>query len=130
MIFYYPNDLIVSFNSHQSGFGYDDILCRVYGLKGTVDSHYFGDVTVKTTDYHHTGSVGNLYNDGVVNNIATFYENVTKGECSNTTVTPSVRSNLTTILGRTAAYKNTVVTWADMMRTKEKYVVDLKGLRA
>ena len=130
VIFYYPNDLIVSFNSHQSGFGYDDILCRVYGLKGTVDSHYFGDVTVKTTDYHHTGSVGNLYNDGVVNNIATFYENVTKGECSNTTVTPSVRSNLTTILGRTAAYKNTVVTWADMMRTKEKYVVDLKGLKA
>jgi predicted dehydrogenase len=130
VIFYYPNDLIVSFNSHQSGFGYDDILCRVYGLKGTVDTHYFGDVIVKTTDYHNSGSVGNLYTDGVVNNIATFHEMVTKGDCSNITVAPSVRSNLTTILGRTAAYKNTVVTWDEMMRAKEKFTADLKGLKA
>lgn len=129
VIFYYPNDLVVSFNSHQSGFGYDDILCRVYGLKGTVDTHYFGDVTIKTTDYQHSGNVGNLYTDGVVNNIATFYDNVTKGECSNPTVAQSVRSNLTTILGRTAAYKNTVVTWADMMRHKESFTADLKGLK-
>ena len=35
VIYYFPNDLVVSFNSHQSGFGYDDIMCRVYGLKGT-----------------------------------------------------------------------------------------------
>ena len=130
VIYYFPNDLVVSFNSHQSGFGYDDILCRVYGLKGTVDTHYFGDVMVKTTEYAHSGNVGNLYTDGVVNNIATFYNNVTKGDCSNSTVAPSVRSNLTTILGRTAAYRNSVVTWDEMMRTKERFTADLKGLKA
>jgi len=130
VIFYYPNDIVVSFNSHQSGFGYDDILCRVYGLKGTVDTHYFGNVTVKSTDYANSGSVGNLYTDGVVTNIATFYDNVTKGECSNPTVPASVRSNLTTILGRMAAYKNSVVTWQEMMRAKQKLVADLKGLKA
>ena len=49
---------------------------------------------------------------------------------SNPTVAPSVRSNLTTILGRTAAYKNAMVSWDEMMRRNEKYTPDLKGLKA
>lgn len=130
VIYYFPNDLVVSFNSHQSGFGYDDIMCRLYGLKGTVDTHYFGKVTVKTTDYYNSAEVGNLYADGVVGNIKTFYENVTQGNYANLTVAPSVRSNLTTILGRTAAYKNEVVTWDQMLKRKEKFAPDLKGLKA
>ncbi|MEI6390750.1 MAG: Gfo/Idh/MocA family oxidoreductase [Verrucomicrobiota bacterium] len=129
VIYYFPNDVVVSFNSHQSGFGYDDILCRVYGLKGTADTHYFGNVTVKATDFHSDGNVGNLYSDGVETNIATFHDNITKGECGNPTVPASVRSNLTTILGRMAAYKNGVVTWHDMMRAKEKFVPNFKGLK-
>ena len=130
VIFYYPNDLVVSFNSHQSGFGYDDIMCRVYGLKGTADTHYFGDVTVKTSDFHSSDNVGNLYTDGAVANIAMFHDNIKRGDYGNTTVPPSVRSNLTTILGRTAAYKNEMVTWKDMMRKREKLEADLGGLKA
>jgi myo-inositol 2-dehydrogenase / D-chiro-inositol 1-dehydrogenase len=130
VIYYFPNDLIVSFNSHQSGYGYDDIMCRAYGLKGTADTHYFGNILVKAREFHLDGSVGNLYRDGVVTNIGTFYDSVTKGECSNPTVAQSVRSNLTTILGRTAAYQNSMVTWDQMMRHKEKFTADLKGLKA
>ncbi|HWW02674.1 MAG TPA: Gfo/Idh/MocA family oxidoreductase [Candidatus Acidoferrum sp.] len=130
VIFYYPNDLVVSFNSHQSGFGYDDIMCRVYGLKGTADTHYFGDVTVKTSEFHSSDNVGNLYTDGAVANIATFHDNITSGNYSNSTVPPSVRSNLTTILGRTAAYKNEMVTWSDLVRKREKLEADLRGLKA
>jgi hypothetical protein len=29
-----------------------------------------------------------------------------------------------------AAYKNSVVTWQDMMRAQEKFVPDFKGLKA
>ena len=130
VVFYYPDNLVVSFNSHQSGFGYDDIMCRAFGLKGLVDTHYFGTVMVKTTDEVITNNVGNLYTDGAANNIATFYDNVTKGNCDNSTVPPSVRSTLTTILGRTAAYKNGVVTWKEMMRSKKKLEADLRGLKA
>ncbi len=130
VIFYYPNELAVSFNSHQSGFGYDDIMCRVYGLKGTADTHYFGNVMVKTSDFYSSNNVGNLYTDGAVANIATFHENIARGEFSNPTVAPSVRSNLTTILGRLAAYKNDVVTWKEMMREPQKLEADLKGLKA
>jgi myo-inositol 2-dehydrogenase / D-chiro-inositol 1-dehydrogenase len=129
VIYYFPNDLVVSFNSHQSGFGYDDIMCRVYGLKGTADTHYFGNVMVKATEFHLDGKVGNLYSDGVETNIATFHDSITKGECANLTVPASVRSNLTTILGRMAAYKNGVVTWQEMIQAKEKFVPDLKGLK-
>ncbi len=129
VIFYYPDDAIVSFNSSQFGFGYDDILCRVFGMSGTVDTHYFGRVTVSAKEFHSDGSVDNLYETGVVTNIATFHQNITQGECSNPTVAASVRSNLTTLLGRTAAYRNTVVTWDEMMRANEKLVADLKGLR-
>ncbi len=130
VIYYFPNDLVLSFNSHQSGYGYDDIMCRVYGLRGTADTHYFGNVMVKAKEFHLDGSVGSLYGDGVVTNIATFYDSIAKGECSNPTVAPSVRSNLTTILGRMAAYENGVVTWDEMMRRKEKFTADLKGLKA
>jgi len=130
VIYYFPNDLVVSFNSHQSGQGYDDIMCRVYGLKGTADTHYFGNVTVKAQEFHLDGKMGNLYTEGAETNIATFHNNIIKGEYSNPTVAPSVRSNLTTILGRMAAYNNSVVTWHDMMRLKEKFTPDLKGLKA
>jgi hypothetical protein len=74
--------------------------------------------------------MGNLYTEGAETNIATFHDNITKGECGNPTVEPSVRSNLTTILGRRAAYMNGVATWQEMMRTKPKFVADLKGLKA
>jgi myo-inositol 2-dehydrogenase/D-chiro-inositol 1-dehydrogenase len=129
VVYYFPNDIVVSFNSHQSGFGYDDIMCRIFGLKGTVDTHYFGDVMVKTTDVRTSGSVGNLYSDGVASNIALFHKCITAGDYANTTVPQSVRSNLTTILGRTAAYKNGVVTWKEIMRANKKFTPDLKGLK-
>ena len=54
---------------------------------------------------------------------------VTKGDSSNPTVAPSVWSNLTTILGRTAAYQKREVTWTEMMNTNEKLEADLKGLK-
>ena len=46
------------------------------------------------------------------------------------TVVESVRSNLVTILGRTAAYENRVVTWDEIMACDEPLVADLKGLKA
>jgi myo-inositol 2-dehydrogenase/D-chiro-inositol 1-dehydrogenase len=130
VIFYYPNDLIVSFNSHQSGFGYDDIMCRVFGLSGTADTHYFGEVTVKTSDFHSSNNVGNLYTEGVMGNIATFHDSIVSGDCTNPTVAPSVRSTLTTILGRMAAYKNGEATWKEMVASKPKLEADLTGLKA
>ena len=45
-------------------------------------------------------------------------------------VGPSVRSNLTTILGRTAAYSQREITWEDMMRRNEAWDFPLDALKA
>lgn len=129
--FDFPNGLPLSFHSKQAGHGIDDIQCRAYGLDGTADTHYHGDVWVRSRDdLYNGGKLGNLYQEGVVNNIATFYNCITKGDFANPTVAPSVRSNLTTILGRTAAYKHAVVTWEEMIRANEKWEADLRALKS
>lgn len=130
VIFYYPNDILVSFNAKQAGHGYDDIMCRAYGMKGYADTHYSGKVSLRSTEEVYNGDTNNLYADGVVFNVATFYDAITKGNFTNPTIAPSVRSNLTTILGRTAAYQKKEVTWDEMMQSKEKWVADLSGLKA
>jgi predicted dehydrogenase len=130
VIYYYPKEVSLSFSSKQIGHGYDDILCRVYGTEGTVDTHYFGAVTLKgKEDGFNGGVMQNLYTEGAVNNIAEFHRCVTEGDWSNSTVTASVRSNLTTILGRTAAYERREVTWDEMMRKAEKWEAGLEGAK-
>jgi len=130
VIFTFPDEVIVSFCSKQLGAGWDDILCRMYGTEGTIDTHYFADVSIRGKVPYAGGKVNDLYPNGAIRNIATFYESVTKGDFSNSTVAPSVRSNMTTILGRTAAYKHADVTWEEMAASTERFEPNLKGLKA
>ncbi len=129
VLFSFPNDVMLSFASKQYGTGYDDIGCRMFGPKGTVDTHYFGLVMIRGEKSYKGGKLGNLYTDGAVRNIADFHAAIGKGDYSNPTVAPSVRSNLTTILGRIAAYRKAEVTWDEMIRTTEKLEFPLAGLK-
>jgi predicted dehydrogenase len=129
VIFDYPNDVRLTFSSKQSGKFWEDILCRVYGMEGTIDTHYSGVVKVKCDDVYDGGRITTLYTDGVVNNIADFHKAIISADFSNPTVVPSVRSNLTAILGRTAAYRRTEVTWDEMIQANEKLEAGLKGLK-
>ena len=129
VIFDFPNKVVATFNSVQVGFGFDDIVCRVYGTKGTVDLHYFSKSVIKCKEYSKSAEPGNLYTTGAEANIATFHKAIADHDYTNPTVAPSVRSNLTTILGRTAAYENRVVTWEEMLRKAEPFVADLAGLK-
>lgn len=131
VLYSFPKGILNTFNSKQVGAAYDDILCRVYGESGTADTHYFGKVWVKSReDGFDGGELKNLYLDGAVNNIATFHRSITGAEYTNPTVGPSVRSNLTTILGRAAAYAHGEVTWDAMMRKAEAWEFPLKRLKA
>jgi myo-inositol 2-dehydrogenase / D-chiro-inositol 1-dehydrogenase len=130
VIFDFPNDVRLTFDSKQAGRFGDDISCHVYGMQGALDMHYAGVVKVMCDDAYNGGILTNLYSDGVVRNIASFYKAITSGDVSNPTVAPSVCSNLTTILGRTAAYRRTEVTWDEMIKTNEKWEAGLKGLKA
>jgi myo-inositol 2-dehydrogenase / D-chiro-inositol 1-dehydrogenase len=130
VIYSFPQDVVVSFSSKQLGDGWDDICCRVYGTDGTLDTHYFADVSIRGKLPYKGGKIPNLYTDGAIANIATFHDSVTRGEHANPTVAASVRSNLTTILGRAAAWKSGRVTWDEMMAAAEPLEADLKGLRS
>jgi myo-inositol 2-dehydrogenase/D-chiro-inositol 1-dehydrogenase len=129
VIFYFPDNVTVSFCSSQVGFGYEDIMCRVYGTEGSADTHYGAKVMLRSREDIFNGDANNLSLEGTMRNIAMFYDNITGGDYSNPTVTPSVRSNLTCILGRTAAYKTALVTWKAMMRANEKLEVSFKGCK-
>ncbi len=133
VLFTFPSDVLCVFASKQYGFGMDDIGCRVFGQHGMIDTHYGGIVRV-AADRQGTnfagGQTGNIFTDGVVSNIAEFHSAITAGRYDNTTVAPSVRSNLTTILGRLACYKKGEVTWDEMMKVSEKLEFDTKSLKA
>lgn len=129
-IFEFPNKVPVSFYAKQFGFGISDIVCRAYGAIGTVDLHYFGKATLRSTEEVVTGEAGDLYKTGVERNIATFHESILKGDYSNPTVSESVRSNLTAILGRMATRQGRRVTWDEMLRAGERLEADLNGLKA
>jgi predicted dehydrogenase len=128
--FTFPGDVLVTFSSKQLGDGWDDICCRMYGTEGTLDTHYFGDVSIRGKQPYRGGKVPDLYENGAISNIAAFHDSITGGDFSNPTVAASVRSNLTTILGRTAAWRGARVSWDEMLSANEALQADLAGLRS
>ena len=130
VIFSFPKEVLVNFTGTQFGTGYSDIGCRMFGPQGTIDTHYFGIVQIVGHKSYQGGKLKNLYADGAISNIAAFHTAIGKGDYSNATVPPSVRSNLTTILGRTAAYKKAEVTWDEMIRAGEKLDYSMAGLKS
>ena len=129
VIFTFPKEVILTFSSKQFGTAYNDIMCRVFGTTGTAETHYGGKVWVRGHDEVFSGDTNNIYADGAINNIAAFHKSITDSKYDNPTVAPSVRSNLTTILGRTAAYQRREVTWTEMMKRSEHWEFDTRGLK-
>jgi predicted dehydrogenase len=130
ILFFFPDDLVVSFTAKQVGFGFDDIMVRAHGTTGTAETNYGGKCWLRSREENFSGETNNIYLVGVENNIAAFHKCILAGEVSNPTVAPSVRSNLTTILGRTAAYKGAEVTWSQMIKANEKWEFNTRGMKA
>ncbi len=129
VIYTFPEDAVVSFHSKQYGRGVDDICCRMYGTEGFIDTHYFAEVFIRGKAPYEGGKTDNMYTNGAARNIAAFHDSIIRGDFSNPTVAPSVRSNLTTILGRTAAYRRREVTWDEMIRENEAFDPRLGNLK-
>ncbi len=127
--YWFPRDVVLMFHSQKAIPGVkDEIRCRIFGSEGVAYSDYFGDVWIRGKHPFDGGNTGNLYLDGTVTNIAEFHRVVAESNCANPTVAPSVRSNLTSILGRTAAYQQDIVTWDNLLKAGEKLEPDLTKL--
>jgi predicted dehydrogenase len=109
--FTYPNGVQADFSSNQLTNSFSDLCVRCFGIKGAVDSHYGGLVRItgenawegakKDDTFRQTGKLLNNADQ-------------------------AVESNLTAILGRTAAYQNRTVTWEELLRSEEKFEANLK----
>jgi predicted dehydrogenase len=108
----------------------DEIRARVFGSRGVIDTDYFGRVFIRGEEVFEGGDVGNLYTTGAQVNIHEFHQFITEGKVDNPTVAPSVRSNLTAILGREAGYRKGEVTWASLLKENRKLEPDLRGARS
>jgi predicted dehydrogenase len=128
--YWFPDDLVLSFTCIQSiPMVKDEIRARVYGADGIIEIDYFSGVLLRGKETALRENVGDLYTSGVVVNINEFHEAVLKGDCSNPTVAPSVRSNLTAVLGREAAYRQTELTLDALLKEGKKLEIDLSGCK-
>ena len=128
----YADDVGIAFTSRQfDGFGTrpEGIRNRMFGTEGVLETEYGGQVLVRGKDFYNGGKTEDIYERGAVNNISAFHDAIAKGDYSNPTVAESVRSNLVTILGRTAAYEGRVITWDELMKSEPRLTPDLKGLK-
>jgi hypothetical protein len=101
----------------------------MFGTEGVLETEYGGQVLVRGKEFYNGGKTPTIYEQGAVANIAAFHDAIQKQDYKNPTVPESVRSNLVTILGRTAAYEGRVVTWDELLRSSDRLVADLKGLK-
>lgn len=130
--FHYPDEVGITFSSRQfKGHGTrpEGIRMRLFGSEGVLETEYGGQVLIRGSQFYRGGETPGIYEEGAVGNIAAFHDAITRGDHTNPTVAESVRSNLVTILGRTAAYRGDVVTWGELLRSEERMQPDLKGLK-
>jgi predicted dehydrogenase len=118
--FWYDDDVLVDFSSGQYLHGYNDLCVRVYGSKGTVDSHYGGPVAITGDSEWLGGTTEGIYTEGTVNNIKDFHASVVNEDPLFDTLEDAATSNLSAILGRMAAYENRPVTWNEMFGSTER----------
>jgi myo-inositol 2-dehydrogenase/D-chiro-inositol 1-dehydrogenase len=128
--YWFPDDLVLSFTCIQSiPLVKDEIRARAYGAEGFADLDYYTGVLVRGKETAVRANVEDLYTSGAVANIHHFYDAILKGDCSNPTVVPSVRSTLTAVLGREAAYRQTELSLADLIKEGKKLEPNLAGCK-
>jgi len=124
-IYWYPGDVKIDFSSGQFLKGFSDLCVRLYGSRGTVDSHYGGAIRI-TGDNPWAGVERDpTHQDPVARNAKDFEKGIREGNFLNN-AEESATSTLTGILGRTAAYEGRVVTWEEMMAKNERFEIDVR----
>jgi predicted dehydrogenase len=115
----YPNSVVGNFIGTRFGSGYRDQCVRVQGARGTVDSHYMGAVNIVGAN-PWKGAESDNTRLGALTNVQNFLESIRSGRPIDNTAS-AAQSNLTAILGRTAAYRKRSVTREEMMRDGDKF---------
>jgi predicted dehydrogenase len=127
VMFWYPADVKVDFSSSQfqPGSGWNEMTMRVLGSKGAVDSHYGGEVKILGEEPWNGGATPRIYEEGAATNIANFVKAIKDGKPINTG-DAGAQSTMTSILGRTAAYRGGAATWDEVAKSNEKLETEIR----
>jgi predicted dehydrogenase len=136
VIFYYPNDVVVSFSSKQSGKGGFDVSERFFGARGSSESPYSGTLGITGDEpwtwqspgqkpagggqFSATGSFSDNLAQADSEKHKAFIESIASNKFHNQLAT-GVESSLTAMLGRTAAYTKREVTWDQLVNSNESW---------
>jgi len=123
--FSYGEKVLVDFDSHQLTNSCPDLCARVFGIKGCADTHYGGLIRIAGDNAWQGAEKDDTFQQGAIDNAKAFVASIRDGKPMNN-ADVSVESNLTAILGRTAAYQQRMVTWDELLKSKERLHADLK----
>jgi myo-inositol 2-dehydrogenase / D-chiro-inositol 1-dehydrogenase len=121
----YPGNVQADFSSNQLTNSFSDLCVRVFGIDGCADSHYGGLIKITGKTAWMGAEKDDTFKGGAVENVKLFVASIREGKPIYN-YEESVRSNMTAILGRTAAYLNREVTWDEIEKSTEKWTADLK----
>jgi len=99
--FWYPNEVHVTFSSHQLTGTFSDLCVRCFGLHGSADTHYGGLVRILSDDPARTwtgAQKDDTFTGRRVTNVKDFIASIRAGKPINNAPT-AVESNFTAILG-------------------------------
>ena len=123
--YWYGNDLQADFSSNQLTNSFSDLCVRVFGIKGCADTHYGGMLRITGENAWKGSDKDDTFRQGAINNVKAFIASVREGKAINN-ADQSAESTLTAVLGRMAAYQQRVITWEEMLKSKERLHADLK----
>lgn len=135
LVYEYPGDIGITFSSRQfdsKGGAPGGIVNRMHYEKGALLTEYGGQTMIRGNKdvFHAGGKSPGIYKDGIIANIATFQKAIESKDTTNSTIAPSIRSNLIAIMGRLAAERKASVTWDELMASPAMPAPDLNGLQA
>jgi hypothetical protein len=106
-----------------------DLSASFFGLSAMGHIQYGGNAYVRGGPKHYVGTIGSIYDQGAMRNIAEFYRSITEGRFENPTVQRAVDGTLTAILGREASARRRYLTTEEVIKENRQLSPDLTGLK-
>jgi predicted dehydrogenase len=106
-----------------------DLSASFFGLSAMGHIQYGGKAYVKGGPKHYVGTIGSIYDQGAIRNIAEFYRSITEGHFENPTVKRAVDGTLTAVLGREASARRRYLTMEEVIKENKRLDADLTGLK-
>jgi myo-inositol 2-dehydrogenase / D-chiro-inositol 1-dehydrogenase len=133
VVFYYPNEVSVSFSSTQFDKGWWDVNERFFGSKGVSESHYSGPVAIygdeawswnaaaspekpESTQFSATGKFTDNLAQADPEKKKSFVESITSGQFHDQ-AEQGVIAALSCMMARESAYSGQPMTWDDLLNS-------------